>query len=70
MGETIRLTEPQRRLLAEVEETGVLYVRRYGPYYRTADALVRKGLLVVSEPDFSRNRQDGYSLVEEGSGVS
>lgn len=57
-----RLTEPQRRLLTEVEEAGVLYIKRYGTYYRTAEVLVRKGALIVSEPDHSRMGQDGYSV--------
>ena len=58
-----RLTAPQRTLLAEIAEAGVLYVRRGGPYHRTVDSLVRKGYAVISEPDYSRMGQDGYSVV-------
>lgn len=60
MGE--RLTQPQRDLLAEIEEEGVLYVTRGGRYYRTADALRRKGFVECCEPDHSRNGIDGYHI--------
>jgi hypothetical protein len=62
MSGTARLTEAQRQLLAEIEEAGVLYIRRYGQYGRTAEALVRKGKAIISEPDHSRMCQDGYSI--------
>jgi hypothetical protein len=56
------LTGPQRALLDEIRETGVLYVKRYGRYHRTVAALVRRGLVVQSEPDYSTNGMDGYSV--------
>lgn len=56
----LRLTQPQRDLLAEIKEAGVLYIQRYKRYYRTAEALVKKGLIEVCEPDHSRMGQDGY----------
>lgn len=42
-----RLTEPQRRLLAEIREssTGGLYIDRYMRYHRTAQALLRRELV-------------------------
>lgn len=63
MANSVRLTAPQRELLAEIEAAGVLYIKDYGRYCRTAEALVRKGVAVVSEPDYSRNGQNGYSVV-------
>lgn len=62
-----RLSAPQRALLDEIREAGVLYVRRYGRYYRTVAALVQKGYATVVEPDYSRVGQDGYSVTERGS---
>lgn len=56
------LTRQQKKLLAEIEEAGVLYVRRWGPYYKTATALVNKKYAVLSEPDYTRNGRDGYSV--------
>jgi len=61
-----RLTEPQRRLLDELVDTkrGVLYIRRWGPFDRTTQALVRKGYIEVVEPDHSAMGQPGYGIVK------
>ena len=56
------LTGPQRTLLVEIEAAGTLYVRAFGRYGRTVQALVTKGYVVISEPDYSRRRADGYSV--------
>lgn len=63
------LTPAQRTMLAEIAATkyGVLYVRRYSPPARTANALLDRGLICCSEPDYSGMQQDGWSLTDEGS---
>lgn len=47
-----KLTIPQADLLAEIVETGTLYITRYGRYWRTIDALTRKGYVRCSENDW------------------
>lgn len=63
-----RLTPAQRTMLAEIAETerGVLYVRRFSSAGRTADALLNRGLIHRSEPDYSGMQQDGWSLTDDG----
>jgi hypothetical protein len=65
-----RLTRPQRELLAEIAEAGVLYITRNGRYHRTVEALERRGLVYRSEPDYSTWGQSGWSLADtrEGEG--
>lgn len=60
-----RLTKPQRDLLDEIRETGILYIARYGRYGRTVQALERRGLVFRSEPDYSALNQDGWSVVPQ-----
>ena len=64
-----RLTKPQRALLAEIGVVGTLYIRRVSPYWRTVQALSRRGLVVCSEPDYTRTAMDGWSLTGEDSDV-
>lgn len=63
---TVRVSVPQRELLDEIAETelGVLYIRHYSRYGRTASALLAKGLLEVVEQDHSSLRMDGYGIVK------
>lgn len=58
-----RLTKPQRALLDEITEKGGLYIRRDGRYFRTADALRRKGYVEITEHDYSSWGQDRYEAV-------
>lgn len=57
-----RLTSPQRALLDEIAEAGILYVGRYMRYARTVNALVAKGYAVIVEPDYSQFAHDGYAV--------
>ena len=59
-----RLSGPQWLLYAEIAMCGTVYVDRNKKWHRTAEALVRRGLIKVTEPDYSRLAQDGYSLVK------
>lgn len=58
------LTSAQKRLLEEIRTAGTLYITRYTHWYRTAEALRNRGLVVVSEPDYSRIAKDGYSVID------
>lgn len=58
-----RLTDAQRALLLEINAAGTLYVTRGSRWSRTVDALVSKGYVRRSEPDYSRMGRDGYSVV-------
>lgn len=60
----LRLSKPQKALLEEIRAVGVLYIKRYGRYDRTVQALLDRGLVFVKEPDYSRMGQDGYAAVE------
>lgn len=53
-----RLSIPQQELLAEIEAKGVLYIRRYGRYGRTIEALCRKGF--VYRAHYSGFALDGW----------
>jgi hypothetical protein len=64
--ENARPSKPQLALLAELVETGRLYIKRTGRYGRTVDALGRRGLARVDEPDHSVNAQDGWVPTDEG----
>jgi hypothetical protein len=61
-----RLSKPQAELLAEIKATerGVLYIDRYGRYARTIEALARRGLVHIVEPDRSPHGQDGWAACE------
>lgn len=59
------MSKPQRALLAEIEEAGVLYVHRYGRYDRTVRALAARGLVRCVSPDYSRLAMDGWSLAPD-----
>jgi len=63
---TRALTRPQATLLAEIKATerGVLYIDRYGRYARTIEALERRGLVRIVEPDHSRHGHDGWAAVD------
>lgn len=66
-----RMTRPQRDLLAELltvnsyGEEG-LYIARHQRYWRTARALVDRGLARIDQPDYSNHGQDHYVLTDEG----
>ena len=55
------LTDAQKKLLAEIDAAGVLYVNRYGRFGRTVGALVRKGVVKIVEHDYSPLAMNGYS---------
>lgn len=59
-----RLTVPQQTLLDEIREAGTLYIRRYGQYGRTVTALMEKGYVAMTEPDYSSLEQNGYEVVD------
>jgi hypothetical protein len=46
----------------EIAAAGTLYVRRYGPFYRTVEALERRDLIFKSDPDYSQLSNDGWSI--------
>lgn len=62
------VTRPQRKMLAEIAETkrGVLYVRDGSRWGRTIDALWRRGLVEIVEPDYSSWNQNGWGLTQAG----
>lgn len=62
-----RLTKPQRALLDEIKETGVLYITRWGPYWRTVEALQRRGLVEVAENDW---RMPGFRATATYDGLT
>ena len=60
-----KLSHPMQMLLDEIRRNGQmrgggLYVKRYGRYWRTIEALEKRGLVRCDEPDFSRNGQDHW----------
>ena len=57
-----KLSKSQQDLMDEIAAAGTLYVRRYGPFYRTVEALERRDLIFRSEPDYSRLSNDGWSI--------
>lgn len=57
------LSKPQKDLLNEIAEAGVLYVRRNSRYDRTVESLRRRGLVEVVEPDYSRLGMNGWAIV-------
>lgn len=62
----MKLTEPQSALLAELAEGNGLYIRRYGKFFRTAEALERRALVRIDEPDHSQLGQDHYVVTDAG----
>lgn len=60
------LSPTQRGLLAEVIETGTLYVRRYSPPGRTVAALSKRGLVRCEEHDYSQLSMDGWVATDAG----
>jgi hypothetical protein len=57
------LSKPMQELLDEITENGIMYIRYYSQAGRTANALRKRGLIYVKEPDHGTMRMDGYALV-------
>ena len=62
----VRMSKPQRTLLEEVADAGVLYITRGKRYERTILALADRGLVYNAEPDYSLMRTDGWSITDLG----
>lgn len=60
------MTRTQASLLAEIQEAGILYIRRHSQPHRTVEALERRGLVRCVEPDYSLLRQDGWKATTDG----
>ena len=62
----VRLTPAQKTLLAELRETGGLYITRYKRYHRTIQVLERRGLARMTWADHSRMAQDRWEATSDG----
>lgn len=63
---SVRVTSAQADLLAELAETGGLYISGHMRFARTAAALEKKGLAHITEHDYSRLQQDRYEITDAG----
>lgn len=58
------LSDPQKRLPAEIADKGGLYISRWSRYTATVRVLQERGLIRCDERDMSSNQMDHYVAIE------